>query len=244
MNTKLPLLLLAAVALLLVGCNTKYAEQRVGKPMDAWSHGLETGKESERKNEKYEALSDETPQEEAIKVLVKHLQSNDRAISIPAEDELRYWAGKQGVAEQIVSAVKPLLAHKRLEVRAPALRLTIALGKKSSAADLIEVLADEEYGMRSSSFKALRARTGADFGYNAAGGELSRAQSIEKFRIWWAEQLNGPKPKEAAPEQISAEQKPDVQTPRVVDTSALKIPDGATEVLLPIPKDQQEAHKQ
>ena len=243
MNAKVSFLVVAVAALGLAGCNTKYAEQRVGKPMDEWSHGLESGKESERKNKKYEALSDETPQEEAINILVKQLQHDDRSISIPSEDELRYWAGKQGVGELIVRAVKPLLAHKRLEVRAPALRLTIAYGKKSSTGDLIEVLADEEYGMRSAAFKALRARTGADFGYNAAGGELARAQSLEKFRVWWDEQVNGPKPKETAPEKTTTDQKPGEQLP-VVEKPALEIPGRASEVLLPIPKDQQEAHKQ
>ena len=243
MNARTIIVLCLAAAIGLAGCNnTRDAERHYNEPLATntdTGFGLEQGKDSERKNKKHEPLSDELMPEEAVKALVKQLQSPDRAVSIPAEDELRYWAGKQGVPEIIVREVQPLLHHKSLEVRAPALRLTIAYGKKSSAGDLIEVLADEEYGMRAAAFKFLRSRTGADFGYSPASGDLARAQAIEKFRKWWDEKLHGPKPED---KEAVAEQKPGAPTP-VVEKPVPEQTPGPSEVLLPIPKDQQEAQK-
>ena len=71
-------------------------------------------------------------------------------------------------------------------MRAPALRLTILFGGVDSNGDLIECLADSEYSIRESAFKALRAHTRRDFGYAPTAGEVARANSVEQWRQWWA----------------------------------------------------------
>ncbi|MCW8133548.1 MAG: hypothetical protein KIS92_24605 [Planctomycetota bacterium] len=252
---------LAALSLGAMGCSsTKYAERKVNEPFaDSTFSGFgdQNGKDSERKTAKYDPISDDTAPVKAVDTLVEQLQSPERHVAIPAEDELRYWATKQGVPAVIVDKVRPLLKHPRIEVRAPALRLTIAFGQKRSLGDLIEVLEDTEYGMRSTAFKALKAKASYDFGYNPAGGELARAQSIEKWRQWFKEETNPEKaktpedplqetvepqksakaaPMEAAPASNFLPPREDPQ-PAGVDTAKAN---GPNEVVLPAPRGPEE----
>lgn len=178
-------------AILLSGCTTAAAKKALNKvpEEDAYAgFNKNVGKESERNAKNAEPVADDMEPEKAIGILVDHLQRPERAYAIPAEDELRYWATKQGVPAIIVRQVRMLLKNPRVEVRAPALRLTIAYGGRDASGDLIEVLADKEYGMRSTAFKDLRRRTGRDFGFNPAGGELARVKSLESWRQWWQEE--------------------------------------------------------
>jgi hypothetical protein len=50
---------------------------------------------------------------------------------------------------------------------------------------LIECLADVEFSIRETAFKALRTRTRRDFGFSPTGGEVARNQSVEEWRQWW-----------------------------------------------------------
>lgn len=264
-RTSFTLLSLLAGVFALTGCgNTKWAERKAAAPYEDTPYAGFTdksAKKSDRKGAKYENVSDDTEPAKAVDQLVQQMQSLERHVAIPSEDELRYWAAKQGVAEIVVRKVRPLLKNPRIEVRAPALRLTVAYGKKDSLADLIEVLDDNEYGMRSTAFKALKARSGNDFGFNAAGGDLARAKSIEKWRQWLKAEQEGPA-KEAEKEKSSEEaadpRKPDGDSaenvppttskyilpkedpqPKGSDTAKAETP---SEVVLPAPKGLTESH--
>lgn len=240
----------AGLGIVCAGCSTKYAEKKINEPLDDQPYtgfSPKAGKDSERKIRLGEPVSDDMDAEKATGILVKRLESQERALAIPAENELRYWAAKQGVAPIVVNRVRPFLQHPRIEVRAPALRLTIVFGKKESCGDLIEVLADEAYGMRSTAFKALKARTGRDFGYSPSGGELARAKSLQSWRKWWQDEQG--LPAEKPPEQ--AEQSPE-ETVKASPPAPPPVPEAPqpnearppeevkasspTEVLLPPPK--------
>lgn len=175
----------------LSGCSTQAAKQALNKvpEQDNYTNlSKSEGLESDRRAKNVEPVADDMDPEKAVDILVDHLQRKERAYSIPAEDELRVWATKQGVPEIIVAKVRGLLKHPRIEVRAPALRLTMAYGKKESLGDLIEVLADEDYGMRNTAFQAVKARAGRDLGYASSGGALARAKAIESWRRWWQDE--------------------------------------------------------
>ena len=227
----------------LAGCNTLRAEKELSQVTDEEPYagfGSKKNKESERKVKPAEAINDDTNVEKAIGILVERLQSPDRGLSVPAEDELRYWASKQGVPEIIVRKVRLLLQNPKIEVRAPALRLTIAIGKKESNGDLIEVLADDEYGMRATAFKALKARTGRDHGFNPAGGDLARAKSLQAWRKWWQDEqeLSAEKPAEKSEAGVAENPKKQKsaapESPRAAEEGKASLP---PEVLLPPPKD-------
>ncbi|MBI3828259.1 MAG: hypothetical protein HY291_02000 [Planctomycetes bacterium] len=249
----------------LAGCgNTKWAERKANVPYEDTPFAGFTdkaAKNSERKGAKYENVSDDTEPAKAVDQLVQQMQSLERHVAIPSEDELRYWASKQGVAEIVVRKVRPLLKNPRIEVRAPALRLTVAYGKKDSLGDLIEVLEDNEYGMRSTAIRTLKAKANNDFGYNPAGGDLARAQSIEKWRQWLKTEKEGPakageKEKAGAetadprkPGGDSAENAPPTSSkyvlpkedpqPKGADTAKA---DPNAEIVLPAPKGLTESH--
>lgn len=251
------LLGISVIALGLNGCgNTKWADRKASEAMEEAPYSgfnEKAAKPSERKGSKYEVVSDDTEPVKAVEQLVAQLQSQERHVSIPAEDELRYWASKQGVPPLIVERVRPLLRNPRIEVRAPALRLTVAYGKKESMGDLIEVLEDSEYGMRTLAFKALRARSGNDFGYNPAGGELLRAQSIERWRQWHEGEGSGKTKNESleAPGEKAAMAEPNRTAAPPANNFVTPVEDAQpkaaeikkfseAEVLLPAPKEQPE----
>ena len=182
------LLILAGLSLLMLNaCTTTAAKKALDRPSPKDTYtGFDknAGEESKRTAAKPEAIKDDVEPEEAVTTLVKHLQ-RERAYSIPAEEQLKWWGAKQGVNKIVVRKVRPLLKNSKIEVRAPALRLVCQFGGNEINGDLIECLADDEYGMRTTAFKALHARTHIDFGYNAAGGEVARAKAIEEWRQWW-----------------------------------------------------------
>lgn len=179
------------LALGMGGCTTEAAKKAMNKKHDEFPFSTFNETRSEgaaREDSLPDPVADDLQPDRAIDMLVDNLQHKELRYQIPAEDQLRYWATKQGVDQVIVRKVRMLLKDPRIEVRAPALRLTVAYGKRESVADLIEVLADEEYGMRSEAYKSLQRRTGRDFGFNPAAPKLSREVAVERWRQWWQEE--------------------------------------------------------
>jgi hypothetical protein len=180
-----------AALLLVSGCTTDKAKKAMERPVteDAYTNpGPGYTSPSERTAATHTPVGDEMAPEEAVTQLVSWLKK-DRSYQIPAEEQLARWGRKQGVPELIVRKVRPLLKDARIDVRAPALRLTVAFCGPDSAGDLIECLADSEYGMRETAFKALKERTQIDFGYGPSDGDVARAQSLAQWREWWQERV-------------------------------------------------------
>jgi len=177
----------AAGCLLLAGCTTTAAKKALNKPAakDKFSgFDADAADASKREAPRPEKLNPESDPEVAVTKLVEQLQK-DRAHAVYSEEQLRYWASKQGVDKIVVSKVRLLLKNETIEVRAPALRLTMQFGGNEVNGDLVECLADSEYGLRATAYKALKARTGRDFGFSPAGGEVARAKSVQEWRQWW-----------------------------------------------------------
>jgi hypothetical protein len=174
--------------LALSGCTTTAAKKALAKPpaRDSYTSfdSQTVGENSKRKAPTPVLPKDNADPEVAVTKLVEYLQA-ERAYAVSAEEQLRVWGNKQGVDKIIVSKVRILLKHPRIEVRAPALRLVMMFGDNASNGDLIECLADQEYGMRSTAFKALKARTKQDFSYDPGAGEVARGISTERWRRWW-----------------------------------------------------------
>ena len=182
------LVALFALLLVTVGCTTEAAKKAMNKPNAEDSYtGFDenSGEKSKRKPEKLEPVKEDTDPEKAVATLVDRLQKPEPSIAIPAEEQLRFWGSKQGVDKIVVSQVRLLLKNPKVEVRAPALRLTVQYGGPDANGDLIECLADNEYSIRESAFKALRSRTRRDFGFSPSGGEVARAKSVDEWRQWW-----------------------------------------------------------
>ena len=209
MHTGLATLLLGLGA----GCaSSNKANKQMSDPVpsDAYANpGANYTSPAKRTAATHTRIAEDVAPEDAVAQLVGWLRK-DRTYQIPAEDQLKQWGQRQGVAEVIVRQVHPLLKDPHVEARAPALRLTVAFGGLDSGGDLIESLADSEYGMRETAFKALKARTKMDFGYGPSDGEVARAQAVAMWRTWWTEQVRKgavkpvveaekPEPKPAAP---------------------------------------------
>ena len=174
------------------GCSTTAAKQALNKPnpedsFAGFATNDKSSKVSERKSPAPDPVRDDMEPEKAIDMLVDYMQRREPQYYIPAEDEMRYWAQKQGVPAIIVQKVRPLLKNPRIEVRAPALRLTCAFGQRDSLSDMIESMTDDDYGMRKTAFESLRQRTQQDFGYAPGAGEPARAEAITKWRGWWSD---------------------------------------------------------
>ncbi len=183
--------LCGALALLLPACTTTAAKKAMNKPNaeNAYSaFGDKTGDDSKREAVKIDPIKPDSEPEQAITKLVEQLQKQEAAYAFSAEDQLRTWGMQQGNDKIVASKVRLLLKNPRIEVRAPALRLTILFGGKESVGDLIEALADTERGMRQEAFKALLTRAHRDFGFDPDGGEVARARSVERWRGWWQAQ--------------------------------------------------------
>ena len=182
-STFFPVLFLLA----LMGCTSTAAKKALNKPnsSDAYA-GFDpnSAEASKRKAEKIEPVKEDTDPEEAVNTLVGYLQ-RDRSYAISAEEQLFLWGSNQGVDKIVVSKVQLLLKHPKVEVRAPALRLTMRFGGAGSTGDLIECLADTEYSIREAAYKAVKARARRDFGYNPSGGEVARVKAVEDWRQWW-----------------------------------------------------------
>ncbi|HYF47847.1 MAG TPA: hypothetical protein VEJ63_00460 [Planctomycetota bacterium] len=176
-----------AGCLLLSGCTTTAAKRALNKPAakDKFSgFDADAADASKREAPRPEKLNPDSDPEVAVTKLVDQLQK-DRAHAVYAEEQLRYWGSKQGVDKIVVSKVRLLLKNEAIEVRAPALRLTMQFGGNEVNGDLVECLADPEYGIRATAYKALKARTGLDFGFSPAGGEVARAKAVQEWRQWW-----------------------------------------------------------
>lgn len=195
------------------GCTTTAAKKALNKPYEDEAYtgfSKDAGKASERRAEKKEPIADDMDPEKAVDILVDHLQRTEPNYYIPAESQLRYWATKQGVSVIIVRKVRMLLKNPRIETRAPALRLICTYGGKDSMGDLIEALADSDYGMRRQAFETLRARAGMDLGYSPGAGDVARADSIQRWREWWQEnsrtiastQIAAPQYEQPAPPEV------------------------------------------
>lgn len=184
--------LLAAVTLL-SGCTTKAGKRAMNKPIEADSYTAfdkEKNDTSKRKAEVPEPVSANEDPDRAVSKLMQQLQG-ERAAAISAEEQLMMWGRKQGVGRMVYGQARQLLKNPRLEIRAPALRLTDAFGGQEAIGELVEVLDDPEYGMRLEAYKALTKRTTRTFGYDPQAGEVQRARSVSQMRRWWqAEQSN------------------------------------------------------
>lgn len=183
-------LLAAALAAGGAGCwRTKAGERSYEKKHEEETYagfGANTG--MKRTSYGVEMPTDEVPPEKAVAILADYLQRQDHRYYLVAEQELIYWAQKQGVAPLIVSKVRMLLRNPRIEVRAPALRLVVHYGNRDTLGDLIEVLNDEDYGMRKTAFEALRWRAALDFGYDPTNDAMRRQEAVEKWRSWWQDE--------------------------------------------------------
>ena len=183
------LALLSLLLLVTAGCTTEAAKKAMNKPATEDSYtgfDPEAGEKSKRKAEHLEPVKDDTDPEKAVGILVERLQKPEPSIAIPAEEQLKFFGSKQGVDKIVVRDVRNLLKNPRVEVRAPALRLTVLYGGQDSTGDLIECLADSEYSIRETAFKALRSKTRKDFGYGPSNGEVARGKSVDEWRQWWA----------------------------------------------------------
>jgi hypothetical protein len=177
---------LAALAAL-PGCTTKAGKRAMNKPIEADSYSAfdrEKTDTSKRKAETPEPVSANEDPDRAVSKLMQQLQG-ERAAAISAEEQLMMWGRKQGVGRMVYGQARQLLKNPRLEIRAPALRLTDAFGGREAIGELIEVLDDPEYGMRMEAYNALTKRTTRTFGFDPQGGEVQRAKSVAQLRRWW-----------------------------------------------------------
>jgi len=200
----------------LCGCTTTAAKKALNKPSDTDAYAgfdPEGAKASKRKAEKPAPVKEDTDPEEAVNTLVAQLQ-REPAYAVPAEEQLKLWGLKQGVDRIVVSKVRPLLKNPKVEVRAPALRLTILFGGPDCNGDLIEALADTEYGVRSTAFKSLQLRTRRDFSYDPAGGEVARLQAVEAWRTWWQDEQRKKTAQEPTIYEEKRPEEPKVLTPK------------------------------
>jgi hypothetical protein len=229
--------LLAGLPLLaLYGCTTTAAKKALAKPAQKDSYSSfdsdTVGQASKRKAPTPVLPKPSEDPEAAVTKLVEYLQ-RERAYAVSAEEQLRVWGNKQGVDKIIVSKVRLLLKHPRVEVRAPAMRLTMMFGDNSSNGDLIECLADPEYGMRATAFKALKARTKEEFSYDPGGGEVARGISVERWRRWWQNNQS-----QLAAQAPSIYEKDQVKEPKIRRAGDTEEPEFAEEE--PAPKRKKE----
>jgi len=171
------------------GCTTTAAKKALNRPVRTDEYtGFNKDKEhdSKRTVERPAPVKADDDPETAIKTLAGYLAKN-RAHIMYAEENLKYWGMREGVAPLVARHVRPLLRHDNIETRAPALRLTILYGGPESNGDLIECLDDKDEGIRDSAFKSLKVRTGRDFGYDPTGSQKGREQSVDAWRAWWQE---------------------------------------------------------
>ncbi|MCY3023634.1 MAG: hypothetical protein NTW87_32035 [Planctomycetota bacterium] len=213
------LLTLAAALLPLCGCTTTAAKKQMDKPRDKDAYtgfDPEAADQSKRKAEKVERVKADTDPAKAVETLVANLQKGP-AYAIPAEEQLKMWGTQQGVDKIVVSKVRMLLKHEKVEVRAPALRLTILYGRAESNGDLIEALADQEYAIRATASRALQARARRDFSYDPGAGEVARARAVQEWRQWWQEEQR----KVAVQPPTVYEEKPPTE-PKITPTKDVK----------------------
>lgn len=182
----------AFAVLFLAGCTTTAAKRAMNKreSMDTFS-GFDNpeAKISERKSRQPQVVPSDLDTETAVEALVRRLQSRERAYIVTAEDELMMWAQRPGAGSIVYNKVRLLLKDPRVEVRAPAVRLTIRFGGNENTGDLVELLADEEYLIRRDAFQVLRARHGMDFGFSPAASKVLREKALEDWRGWWQDEL-------------------------------------------------------
>jgi len=207
---------IAAFLLGVSGCTTTSAKKALEKTEGAAPYAAfdpDAAAASKRKAEKPTPVKEDTEPDEAITTLVQQLQ-RDPAYAVSAEEQLRLWGQKQGVGKIIVSKVRLLLKDPKIEVRAPALRLTVLYGGPDCCGDLIEALADPEYGIRATAFKSLRLRTRRDYSFDPAGGELARAEAVEVWRRWWQDEQRKKTAQEPTIYEEKRPEEPKVSTPR------------------------------
>jgi hypothetical protein len=208
--------ILVGLALLaLPACTTASAKKAMGEPMPEYqdtgfdSHASDVSKHPPPKVAR---VSEETDPEKAVGILVDQLQG-EPAYAISAESQLKAWGQKQGVDQIIVRKVRRLLQYPKAEVRAPALRLTIAFMTNDSIGDLIECLTDPEDSIRMAAFKAIRNRTHKDFGFDPAGGVIARAQAVDEWRQWWQSEQRRQAVKPPSVYELNPPAEPQVTTP-------------------------------
>ncbi len=177
-----------ALVAILAGCTSEAAKKAMNKPLPTDQYagfGAGSADNSKRKAEKMKEVRDDMEPEAAVSTLVDNLQKTSAGIAVTAEEQLMYWGQKPGVGSIVTRKVRPLLKSNNVEQRAPALRLTVAYGNKDSLGDLIECLADKEYGIRETAFRAVQSYSARDFGYDPSSGEVARAQGVDQYRRWY-----------------------------------------------------------
>jgi hypothetical protein len=187
MKTVNSLICLIAMLLISAGCTTTAAKKALEKPAprDAYTaFDKEASEPSKRKAATPAAVKEDTDPEEAVDQLVNQMKKGG-SYAVSAEEQLKIWGTKQGVSKSVVSKVRLLMKDENVEVKAPALRLTILFGGPESTGDLIEALADKEYGIRDIAFRSVRTRTKRDFGYEPGAGEVARIRAVDEYRRWW-----------------------------------------------------------
>ncbi len=179
---------LLAALMFLTGCTTEAAKRAMDRPIPAdqfTGFGAGNSDKSKRTAEKPKEIKDDMEPEQAVSTLVEQLQNSKASFSITAEEQLLYWGSKPGVDKIVARRVRPLLKSARVELRAPAVRLTVVYGGRDSIGDLIECLGDSEVAIREQAARALQAAAPKDFGYDPNAGELARANSVNEYRRWW-----------------------------------------------------------
>jgi len=176
-----------AALLTAFGCTTKAAKHALNKPIESDAYAgfdKEKSDPSKRKAEVPEPIPMTEDPDRAVSKLMQQLQK-ERAAAISAEEQLMVWGRQQGVGRMVYGQARQLLKHPKLEIRAPALRLTDAFGGREAIGDLIEALDDPEYGMRLEASKALSKRTTRTFGYEPQAGDVQRTKAVTQLRRWW-----------------------------------------------------------
>ncbi|MCX7804869.1 MAG: HEAT repeat domain-containing protein [Planctomycetota bacterium] len=123
--------------------------------------------------------------DEIIDSLISDLTSGKPVRAWPAEEYLRRY-GKEATPK-----LRPLLKHRELEVRAAAFRLLDAAGREEIIPDLIDLLMDEDQGLRYEAFLSLKRRTLQTFGYSHLADAETRARVHRRWKEWYEKLRKG-----------------------------------------------------
>jgi hypothetical protein len=83
-----------------------------------------------------------------------------------------------------IPKVRPLLKHRDIEVRAAAFRIMDAAGREEILPDLIDLLMDEDPGLRYEAFASLRRRTLQTMGYSHTADVETRRRTQRLWKEW------------------------------------------------------------
>lgn len=122
--------------------------------------------------------------EQAIPSLLKALQSSD-----PKLRSNSAWVLGQIHDRRVIPDLQAIANDKNETVRLEVARTLVALGDLTQVPTLIEGLDSDKVQVRYLCHEALKDATRRDFDYDhLADDELSRAQAVYRWRMWWAKQ--------------------------------------------------------